>query len=133
MRPALYQDPGSVCSALIANRDCPGTREATMTSDEPVDLDRHRSQAAQSEIRGRRERLKELMLENGVVELDREELETVLFATPCDTWLEAAVRAQYLIQLYSETEDAQQPRRRELVARVLDDLSSLCQAERERS
>ena len=37
------------------------------------------------------------------------------------------VKAQYLIQLFAATPEAQDPRRKKLIAHALDDLARLCQ------
>ena len=41
------------------------------------------------------------------------------------TWAEAAAEARYLILLFAETSEARNPRRQELIAKVLDDLARL--------
>jgi hypothetical protein len=41
------------------------------------------------------------------------------------TWAEAAAEARYLIVLFAETSEARNPRRKELIAKVLDDLARL--------
>ena len=53
------------------------------------------------------------------------ELEAQLLADPADTWPEAAAKAQYLIRLYASTADAQDARRKQLIARALADLARL--------
>jgi hypothetical protein len=57
--------------------------------------------------------------------LRQEELEKLLLAAPAETWPEAAAKAQYLIQLFSDTPEAQDPRRKELIAHAMDDLTRL--------
>jgi hypothetical protein len=44
---------------------------------------------------------------------------------PRPTWAEAAAEARYLILLFAETSEARNPRRQELIAKVLDDLARL--------
>ena len=41
------------------------------------------------------------------------------------TWLEVAEKARYLIQIFAATPEARDPRRQQLIARVLDDLTRL--------
>lgn len=86
-------------------------------TDDPVDLDEHRGMAAQKETETRRQ----------------EELERLLMAAPAESWPEAAAKAQYLIQLFAATPGAQDPRRKELIAHTLDDLSLLCDSAKEHS
>ena len=103
-----------------------------MTSD-TIDLDERRGMAAQKATEIRRERLHEFQADREALQLRQEELEKLLLAAPAETWLEAAAKAQYLIQLYAATADAQYPRRKELIAHALDDLKRLCDRAKERS
>jgi hypothetical protein len=50
-----------------------------------------------------------------------------MLAAPATTWPEAAAKAKYLIQLFAATADAQDPRRKKLIASVLDDLARLAE------
>ena len=54
-------------------------------------------------------------------------------AAPAKTWSEAAAKAQYLIELFAATPEAQDPRRKELTAHALDDLNRLCDHAKEKS
>jgi hypothetical protein len=65
--------------------------------------------------------------------LRQEELEKLLLAAPAETWPEAAAKAQYLIRLFAATPEAQDPRRKELIAHALDDLTRLCERAKEPS
>ena len=69
---------------------------------------RHEVQADQAELRRR-----------------QVEFEDHAAAAPSKTWPEAAEQARYLIQLFAGTPEARDPRRRELIAQVLDDLTRL--------
>jgi len=102
-------------------------------TDFPVELDEHRGMAAQKATEIRRLRLHEFQAEQAALRRRQEELETLLLAAPAETWPEAAAKAQYLIQLYSATLEAQEPRRKELIAHALDDLTRLCDRAKERS
>ena len=95
-------------------------------NDEPVDLDEHRGMAAQKSTEIRRERVHAFQADQEALRLRQEELEKHLLAAPAETWPEAAAKAQYLIQLYAATSDAQYSRRKRLIALALDDLSRLC-------
>lgn len=103
-----------------------------MTED-PVDLDKHRGMAALIATDIRRQRLYEFQLEQAALRRRQEELEKLLLAAPAKTWPEAAVKAQYLIQLFSATAEAQDPRYKKLIAHALDDLSRLSDRTKETS
>lgn len=96
----------------------------TMT-DIPVDLDEYRSMASQMAIETHRRRLHEFQADQAALRLRQEELEKLLLDAAAKTWLEAAAKAQYLIQLFADTSEAQDPRRKELIANALDDLTRL--------
>jgi hypothetical protein len=99
-------------------------RRETMT-DDPVDLDERRGMAAQKSTEIRR-RLHEVQADQAALRRRQEEFESLLLAAPAKTWPEAAAKAQYLIQLFAATPEAQDPRRKELIAHALDDLARLC-------
>jgi hypothetical protein len=103
-----------------------------MTGD-PVDLDEHRGMAAQIATDLRRQRLHEFQEDQAALKRRQEELEKLLLAAPAETWPEAAAKAQYLIQLFAATAEAQNPRYKELIAHALDDLTRLCDCEKELS
>src|ERR1700738_3249765 len=90
----------------------------------PVELDERRGLAAQGSTEIRR-RLHEVQADQAVLRGRREEFERHAVAAPSATWPEAAAKARYLIQLFAGTPEAQDPRRRELIAQVLDDLARL--------
>jgi hypothetical protein len=95
-----------------------------MMTDPPVELDEHRGMAAQRSTEIRR-RLHEVQADQAVLRRRQEEFERHAVATPSMTWPEAAAKAGYLIQLFSGTPEAQDPRRAELITQVLDDLARL--------
>ena len=99
-------------------------------TDEPVDLDEHRGMAAQIATDIRRQSLHEFQADQTALRRRQEELEKHLLAAPAATWSEAAVKAEYLIQLFAETLEAQDPRRKELIAHTMDDLTRLCEREK---
>lgn len=103
----------------------PQERRLALT-DDPVDLDERRGMAAQKATELRRERLHEFQADQAALRRRQEELEKLLLAAPAETWPEAAAKAQYLIQLYAATPEAQDPRRKALVQHALDDLARLC-------
>lgn len=93
-------------------------------SDNPIILDDHRGMAAQQATEIRR-RLAEVEADQAALRARRTELEKFLVAAPASTWQEAAEKAQYLIGLLAATPVARDPRRRQLIAGVLDDLRRL--------
>ena len=105
-------------------------RYETMT-DDPVDLDEHRGMAAQQATEIRRQSLHEFQVDQAALRRRQEELEKLLLAAPAETWPEAAAKAQYLLQLFAATPEAQDPRRKELIAHALEDLTRLCDRAKE--
>ena len=99
-------------------------------TDEPVDLDVHRGMAAQKATELRRERFHQFQEAQATMRRRQEELEKHLLAAPAETWPEAAVMAEYLIQLFADTLEAQDPRRKELIAHVMEDLARLSEPEK---
>jgi len=93
-------------------------------ADDPVDLDKHRGIAVQKSTEIRR-RLQEVEAEEAALRSRQEEFERFLLATPAASWPEAAAKARYLLQLFSETLDAEDSRGQELIACTLDDLLRL--------
>ena len=94
-------------------------------TDDPVELDKHRGMNAQQQTEARRLQLNKFQAEQEAVRLRQEELESLLVAAPAETWSEVAAAAQYLIQLLATTSEGQNERRKELIARTLDDLARL--------
>jgi len=92
--------------------------------DKPVQLDEHRGMAAQKSTVVRR-RNHEVEADQTALRNRQEEFERHAVAAPSTTWLEAAEKAQYLIQLFAATPEGRDPRRQELIARVLDDFAIL--------
>ncbi len=108
------------------------TRYEIMT-DDPIDLDVRRGMAAQQATEIRRQRLDEFQADQEALRRRQEELEKLLLAAPAETWPETAAKAQYLIRLFAATPEAQDPRRKELIAHALDDLARLCDRAKEHS
>jgi hypothetical protein len=91
-------------------------------TDKTVDLDRHRGMAAQKATDLRR-LLTEVKANETALRLRQEELESHLIASPAGNWQEAAEKARYLLNLFSNT--SEDPRRQKLIAAVLDDFERL--------
>jgi hypothetical protein len=94
-----------------------------MTSN-PVDLDTRRGMAAQkatdlrrllSEVDANEKQLRDRQLE----------LENHLLAVPATSWVEAAAKARYVMNLYAAGLSADDSQKRELVAAVLADFTRL--------
>jgi hypothetical protein len=92
--------------------------------DRPVELDEHRGMAAQKSTELRR-RLHAVQADQTALRRRQEEFESYAVAAPSATWPEAAAKARYLIQLFAVTPEAQDPRRQQLIAKVLDELARL--------
>jgi len=95
-------------------------------SDQPVTLDRHRGMAAQKATDIRR-LLAEVAANEQALRQRQDELEAQLVAAPSASWPEAAEKARYLLGLFASTPTAQDPRRKKLIADVLDDFVRLGQ------
>lgn len=93
-------------------------------SDDPIPLDEHRGMAAQKATEIRR-RLAEVEANQLALQSRAEELEKCLAAAPALSWPEAAEKARYLLKLFAATAIAQDPRRQQLIQRVLDDFKDL--------
>jgi hypothetical protein len=100
--------------------------EAVMT-DLPITLDRHRGMAAQKATEIRR-LIAEVEANEKSLRDRQAELETQLVTAPAATWPEAAEKARYLLGLFASTAAAQDPRRKMLIANVLEDFARLSAA-----
>ena len=67
----------------------------------------------------------EVQADQAALRRRQEDFERHALAAPSTTWAEAAAEARYLILLFAETSEAKNPRRKELIAKVLDDLARL--------
>ena len=93
-------------------------------TDKPIDLDQHRGMSAQKAT-GLRRLLAEVESNERSLRLRQDELETQLLASPAANWHDAAAKARYLLNLFSATLGAQDPRRQKLIAAVLADFKRL--------
>lgn len=94
-------------------------------TDDPVDLDHHRSSAGKIASEIRRHAIRESEGDQESARLRQEELEAQLAASAARTWPEVAIKFQYLIRLYAETPEAQDARLRKLIDRSLADIARL--------
>jgi hypothetical protein len=97
-------------------------------TDRPVDLDQRRGMAAQKATQARR-LLAEIRANEKALRERRDELEAHLLAAPASNWREAAGKAQYLLGLFAETAQGQDPRKQALIAAMLEHFARLCAAE----
>ncbi len=92
--------------------------------DDPVVLDERRGMAAQKATEIRR-RLADVEAEQAALRRRQAELERHFLAGPSASWEEAAEKARYLLHLLADTPEGRDPRRREIIAGVLDDFTRL--------
>jgi len=97
-------------------------------TDHPIQLDEHRGMAAQKATDIRR-MVTEVEANAKALRLRQEELEIQLLAGPAANWREAGDKVRYLLTLFAATPAAEDPRRRKLIASVLDDLARLSAAD----
>jgi len=93
-------------------------------TDKTIELDQHRGMAAQKATELRR-LLADVEDTEKELRLRQNELESHLVAAPATNWQEAADKARYLLNLFSTTLAAQDPRRQKLIAAVLADFKRL--------
>ena len=97
-------------------------------SEDPIVLDQRRGMAAQKATEIRR-RLAEVNADQIALRDRQAELEKILAMAEVSSWLEAAEKARYLIELFAATSSAQDPRRQRLIRSVLDDFRRLSGAD----
>jgi hypothetical protein len=93
-------------------------------TDKTIELDQHRGMAAQKATEIRR-LLSEVEVNEAALRARQDELETHLLAAPASSWAEAAEKARYLLGLFAATPAAQDPRRKTLIAAVIEDFARL--------
>jgi hypothetical protein len=93
-------------------------------TDKTIDLDERRGMAAQKATKLRR-LLADVEANGKALRVRQEELESHLLAAPATSWPEAAEKARYLLNLFSATLPAEDPRRQKLIAAVLADFERL--------
>ncbi len=93
-------------------------------TDKTIDLDQHRGMGAQKATELRR-LLADVEANEKALRLRQDELESHLLAVAAANWQEAAEKARYLLNLFTVTLAAQDPRRQKLIAAVLADFERL--------
>src|SRR5262245_11229027 len=100
-------------------------------TDKPLDLDRYRRMAAQKATEALR-LLANVEVNEKAARERRHELETHLLAAPASNWSEADEKAYYVLSLFAETPQGQDPRKQALIAAVLEDFARLSSADSDR-
>src|SRR6266550_1870631 len=95
-----------------------------LVTEETTKLDQHRGMRAQKATELRRRRV-EVENEHAALKTRQEELEKFFLAAPAQNWSEAIETARYLLGLFALTSVAQDPRRQELIQRLLSDFDRL--------
>jgi hypothetical protein len=100
---------------------------ARRVSDKPLDLDKHRGMAAQKATDIRRALAK---VENNARDLRERQgvLENHLLSVPAASWLEAAAKARYVLNLYAAGLAPTDAHHRDLIAAVFADFARLSNA-----
>lgn len=93
-------------------------------TDDPIMLDERRGVEAQKATEIRRH-LSEIEAGEAALRHRQAELEKFLLASPAATWPEAADKARYLLTLFAGTSLGRDPRRRKIIASVLEDFERL--------
>jgi hypothetical protein len=97
-------------------------------TDQTIQLDQHRGMSAQKATELRR-LLADVAADEQALRERQLKLETQLLAAPASTWVEAADKARYLLGLFVFTAAGRDPRRRKLIANVLEDFQRLSAAD----
>ena len=93
-------------------------------TDRPIELDKHRGMAAQKATELRR-LVGEVAADRAKLKERQDELEKFLLAAPAANWADASEKARYLLLLFAATSEAQDPRRKTLIAMLLEDFERL--------
>ena len=93
-------------------------------SETPIDLDKHRGMAAQKATDIRRV-IADVETKAKVLRDHQNEVELQLLAEPATSWIEAAAKARYVLNLYAAQLAPVDTHHRDLVAAVLADFARL--------
>ncbi|THD59186.1 MAG: hypothetical protein E7813_25100 [Bradyrhizobium sp.] len=93
-------------------------------NEHPVDLDKHRGMAAQKATDIRRI-LADVEANAKLLRDHQDVVEIQLLAAPATSWIEAAAKARYVLNLYAAQLAPADTRHRDLVAAVLADFTRL--------
>jgi hypothetical protein len=92
--------------------------------DDTVNLDKRRGMAAQKATDLRRLRI-EVEEDQAALKARQDKLEIFLLSAPAENWSEAVEKARYLLGLFLQTPQGEDPRRLTLVKALLDDFERL--------
>ena len=67
----------------------------------------------------------EVAAERSALQARQDELEKFLVAAPAETWADAVAKARYLLTLFAGSQEATDPRRKTLIANLLQDFERL--------
>ncbi|HWT29771.1 MAG TPA: hypothetical protein VN240_01960 [Propylenella sp.] len=93
-------------------------------TDRPIALDEHRGMMAQKATELRR-LVSEVAADRAKLRARQDELEKFLVSAPAANWFDAVEKARYLLTLFAATSEAEDPRRKLLIANVLADFERL--------
>lgn len=93
-------------------------------TDDPIDLDSHRSLSAQKNTEARRHTA-EVEADQATLRHDRDELEKVLFAAPATNWRQVGDKVRYLLAIFAATYEGQDGRNNQLIRNVIEDIERL--------
>jgi hypothetical protein len=93
-------------------------------TDKPLDLDKHRSMAAQRAT-GLRRALAERQVNARDLRDQQARFESQLLSVPAVSWPDAAAKARYVLNLYAAGLTREDARHRDLVAAILEDFARL--------
>lgn len=93
-------------------------------TDRTIDLDKHRGMAAQKATELRRV-ISEVAADRAKLKARQDELEKFLVAAPSANWSDAVEKTRYLLGIFGTTAEAQDPRRKKLIANLLVDFERL--------
>jgi hypothetical protein len=93
-------------------------------TDRPIALDAHRGMMAQKATELRR-LVSEVAADRAKLQARQEELEKFLVSAPAANWFDAVEKARYLLTLFAATSEAEDPRRKLLIANLLVDFERL--------
>jgi hypothetical protein len=93
-------------------------------NDNPVDLDKHRGMAAQKAT-GIRRALADIEANAKLLRDRQGAVEVQLLAVPAASWVEAAAKARYVLNLYAGQLAPADSHHRDLIAAVLADFTRL--------
>ncbi len=94
-------------------------------NEKPTDIDSHRDKAGQKIVNLRRAQLERNQPVHASQTVRSEDIEQSFLDTPARSWSDVAAKVKYLLEIFSATPEAAQPRRKKLVSQVLKELNDL--------